>query len=71
MVQVCKMQGVSGNGKGDCLMLANDTTMVADCEDWLQVLLREFGYAQKRRKLKASVINSKVMRTSVNLKKRK
>ena len=47
-------------------MFADDTTLVSDSKDGLQELLRVFGYACKRRKLKVNLIKNKVMRICGN-----
>ena len=57
--------GVDGRGWELCqVLLADNTTLVADSEDKLQKLLKEFGRVCERRKLKVNVNKSKVMHCS-------
>ena len=48
------------------LLFADDTALVADSEEKLCRLVREFGRVCERRKLRVNVGKSKVMRCSMN-----
>ena len=53
-----------GNFEINQLLFADDTALVADPEEKLCRLVGEFGRVYERRKLKANVGKSKVMRCS-------
>ena len=56
------LESENGECKLNQLLFADDTALVADSEEELQHLVREFGRVCKRRKLKVNVNKSKVMR---------